>query len=83
MASRAEIRRKYATAFKAASKAQKTVFLDQVCEVTGWSRGLRSETLTSPGPGPIRKMTKRPSSRKTITWSANTPTTGVMTLRGR
>lgn len=38
MSARAEITKKYATAFKPASKAQKTVLLDQVCEVTGWSR---------------------------------------------
>ena len=38
MSARAEITRKYTTAFKAASKMQKTVRLDQVCEVTGWSR---------------------------------------------
>lgn len=50
---------------------------------TTWLLGLPNETFTSPARGLIRKMTRQPSSRKTITWSAHTPTTGVMTLPER
>lgn len=38
MAARKEITSKHATAFISASKAKKRVLLNQVCEVTGWSR---------------------------------------------
>jgi len=35
MNARTEITKKFATAYKAASKAEKSVLLDQLCEVTG------------------------------------------------
>lgn len=63
MAARAEITRKYATAFKAASKAQKTVLLDQVCEVTGWSRDNARRRL-SQAVKPRRVVKRKTRARK-------------------
>ena len=47
MTTRVEITRKYATAYAKASKLVKGQILDQVCEVTGWSRDNARRRLTS------------------------------------
>ena len=63
MSARAEITRKYATAFKAGSKAEKTVLLDQVCEVTGWSRDHARRRL-SQAAKPKRVKARKTRARK-------------------
>ena len=62
MASRVEITARYAKAYARASKGQKGRVLDQVVEVTGWSRDNARRRLvaaaTSPGTG--RAVAVRP-----------------------
>ena len=63
MASRAEITRRYAKAYARASKRDKGRILDQVVEVTGWSRDNARRRLTaaaSQPPGVGRRVAKRP-----------------------
>lgn len=66
MASRAEITSKYAKAYARASKKDKGRVLDQVVEVTGWSRDNARRRLVAAAkqpPGAGRQVAKRP--RKT------------------
>jgi hypothetical protein len=62
MASRAEITAKFARAYVKASKADKRRILDQVVEVTGWSRDNARRRLTAAArpPGAGRQVAKRP-----------------------
>jgi len=58
MSSRAEITRKYARAYAAASKKDKGRLLTEVVAVTGWSRDNARRRLAAaarPGPRPVRK----------------------------
>lgn len=70
MTSRAEITTKYAKAFVKASKKNKGQILDQVVEVTGWSRDNARRRLTSaakrpPGSGrSVAKRARKPRSPK-------------------
>lgn len=63
MTSRAEATTKYAKAYAKASKKDKGRVLDQVVEVTGWSRETACRWLTaavkSP-PGPGRRVAQPP-----------------------
>ena len=47
VSARAEITRKYALAYKQATRADKSTILDQLCQVTGWSRDNARRRLTS------------------------------------
>ena len=47
LSARAEITRKYALAYKQATRADKSTILDQLCQVTGWSRDNARRRLTS------------------------------------
>ena len=63
MASRAEITTKYAKAYVKAGKGERGRILDQVVEVTGWSRDNARRRLTaaaSQPPGVGRQVAKRP-----------------------
>ena len=63
MSSRAEITAKFAKAYVTASKADKGRILDQVVEVTGWSRDNARRRLTAAArrsPGAGRQVAKRP-----------------------
>ena len=63
MSSRAEITTRYAKAYAAAAKKDKGVILDQVVEVTGWSRDNARRRLTAAAtrpPGPGRQVAARP-----------------------
>jgi len=62
MSSRAEITAKFAKAYLKASKADKGQILDQVVQVTGWSRDNARRRLTAAAqpPGPGRQVTNRP-----------------------
>ncbi len=62
MSSRAEITAKFAKAYVKASKADKGQILDQVVEVTGWSRDNARRRLTAAArpPGAGRQVAKRP-----------------------
>ena len=63
MASRAEITSRYAKAYAKASKKDKVRILDQVVEVTGWSRDNARRRLSAAAagpPGPGRSVTKPP-----------------------
>ena len=64
MASRAEITTK---AYKRASKKDKGRVLDEVVEVTGWSRdnaGRRLVAAADRPPGPGRQVAKRPRKQR-------------------
>jgi hypothetical protein len=68
MSSRAEITAKFAKAYVKASKADKGQILDQVVEVTGWSRdNARRLTVDRRGPSSARSG---PASRQTATPAA-------------
>jgi hypothetical protein len=62
VSSRAEITAKFARAYLKASKADKGQILDQVVQVTGWSRDNARRRLTAAAqpPGPGRQVTNRP-----------------------
>ena len=63
MSSRAEVTAKFAKAYVKASKADKGQILDQVVEVTGWSRDNARRRLTAAAlrpPGAGRQVAKRP-----------------------
>lgn len=60
MAARAEITRKYARSYAQASKALKSQVLDQVCEVTGWSRDNARRRLTARAAAPPGTQRSRP-----------------------
>jgi hypothetical protein len=63
MMSRAELTSRYAKAYVKASKKDKGRVLDQVGEVTGWSRDNAWRRLTAAAkrpPGSGRKSAKRP-----------------------
>lgn len=62
MSSRAEITAKFAKAYVKSSKADKGSILDQVAEVTGWSRDNAPCRLTAAAqpPGAGRQVAKRP-----------------------
>ncbi|MGL5824585.1 MAG: hypothetical protein ACRCYU_07085 [Nocardioides sp.] len=63
MVSRAEISSKYAKAYARASKGDKGRVLDQVAEVTGWSRDNARRRLTAAAqqrPGPGRQVAQWP-----------------------
>jgi hypothetical protein len=63
MSSRAEITTKFAKAYLSASKKDKGRILDQVVEVTGWSRDNARRRLTAAArqpPGSGRQVAKRP-----------------------
>ncbi|WP_232011975.1 integrase catalytic domain-containing protein [Actinomyces slackii] len=66
MGARAEITRKYATAYARASKGDKGRMLDEVCAVTGWSRDNARRRLTQAAkrPGGAKKEAPRPRGRK-------------------
>ena len=61
MSSRAEITARFAKAYLKAPKADKGKILDQVVEVTGWSRDNARRRLTAAArpPGPGRQVAKR------------------------
>ena len=62
MSSRAEVTAKFAKAYVKASKADKGQILDQVVEVTGWSRDNARRRLTAAArrpPGAGRQVAKR------------------------
>ena len=63
MSSRAEITARFARAYVKASKADRGQILDQVVEVTGWSRDNARRRLTAAAlrpPGAGRQVAKRP-----------------------
>ena len=62
MSSRAEITVRFAKAYVKAPKAVKGQILDQVVEVTGWSRDTARRRLTAAArpPGAGREIAKRP-----------------------
>lgn len=64
MASRAEITAKYARAYRAASKVDKTRLLDEVVAVTGWSRDNARRRLAQTAKPRAAKPVKRQRSRK-------------------
>src|SRR5699024_59089 len=70
MQSRAEVTTRYAKAYARASKKDKGVILDQVVEVTGWSRDnarrrLSAAAKQSPGPGrQVATRPRKPRARK-------------------
>ena len=70
MMSRAEVATRYAKAYVSASKRNKGRVLDQVVEVTGWSRDnarrrLRAAAKLPPGPGwQVAKRPRKPRSPK-------------------
>jgi len=60
MSARAEITRKYALAYKQATRSDKSTILDQLCEVTGWSRDNARRRLTAAAePRPVVKRKTR------------------------
>lgn len=75
MTSRAEITTKYAKAFVKASKKNKGQILDQVVEVTGWSRDNARRRLTSAAkrsPGAGRSIAKQPRKPRSPKYSYDT-----------
>lgn len=71
MSSRAEITAKFAKAYVKASKADKGRILDQVVEVTGWSRDNARRRLRSASypPGAGRRVAKRPRRQRKLKYS--------------
>ncbi|CAN5864844.1 hypothetical protein BH20ACT6_BH20ACT6_24900 [soil metagenome] len=75
MTSRAEVTSRYAKAHVKASKTDKGRVLDQVVEVTGWSRDNARRRLTaaaSRSPGSGRQVPKRPRKPRTPKYSHDT-----------
>jgi hypothetical protein len=75
MASRAEITTRYAKAYVKASKKNKGQVLDQVVEVTGWSRDNARRRLTAVAkrpPGSGRSVATRPRKPRTPKYSYDT-----------
>lgn len=76
MASRAEVTTKYARAHVKASKKDKGRVLEQVVEVTGWSRDNARRRLTEAAaaqpPGPGRQVAKRSRKARTPKYSYDT-----------
>lgn len=75
MTSRAEVTTRFAKAYGRASKKNRGLILDQVVEVTGWSRDnarrrLSAAAKRSPGSG--RSVAKRPRKPKTPKYSYDT-----------
>jgi hypothetical protein len=58
MQARAEITKKYATAYAKAPKQVKSQILDEVCSVTGWSRANARRRLTAKASAPPRRPGK-------------------------
>ena len=71
MSSRAEITAKFAKAYAKASKADRGQILDQVVEVTGWSRDNARRRLTAAArpPGAGRQVAKRPRRQRNPKYS--------------
>ena len=72
MASRAEVTTRYAKAYVKASKKEKGLILDQVVEVTGWSRDNARRRLTTAAkqpPGAGRQVAKKPRKPKSPKFS--------------
>lgn len=71
MSSRAEITAKFAKAYVKASKAAKGQILDQVVQVTGWSRDNARRRLAAAAqpPGSGRQVTKRPRRQRNPKYS--------------
>lgn len=71
MLSRAEITSKYARAYERAAKKDKGRILDQVVEVTGWSRdnARRRLKLAAVAPGRGRQTAKRPRAARSPKYS--------------
>ena len=75
MRSRAEITARYAKAYVKASKKDRGQILDQVVEVTGWSRDNARRRLTTAAkrsPGSGRSVAKRPRKPRTPKYSYDT-----------
>src|SRR5688572_13425120 len=75
MTSRAEITTKYAKAYGKASKKNRGRILDQVIEVTGWSRDNARRRLTAAAkrpPGSGRSVAKRPRKPRLPKYSYDT-----------
>lgn len=71
MSSRAEITAKFARAYVKASKADRGQILDQMVEVTGWSRDNARRRLTAAArpPGAGRQVAKRPRRQRNPKYS--------------
>ena len=71
MSSRAEITAKFAKAYVKASKSDRGQILDQVVEVTGWSRDNARRRLTAAArrPGAGRQVAKRPRRQRNPKYS--------------
>ncbi len=69
MGTRAEITRKYATAYVKASKGDKGRRLDEMCAVTGWSRDNARRRLTQAANRPAGGAMKPPARVRTRTYS--------------
>ncbi|UQX09579.1 integrase catalytic domain-containing protein [Candidatus Mycobacterium methanotrophicum] len=72
MTSRAEITTRYAKAYVKASKKNRGQILDQIVEVTGWSRDNARRRLTAAAkrpPGPGRNVAKRPRKPRAVKFS--------------
>jgi len=71
MSSRAEITARFAKGYVTASKADKCQILDQVVEVTGWSRDNARRRLTAAArpPGAGRQIAKRPRRQRNPKYS--------------
>lgn len=75
MTSRAEITARYANAYARALKKDKGQILDQVVEVTGWSRDNARRRLTAAAgrrPGAGRSVAKRPHKPRALKYSYDT-----------
>ncbi len=75
MSSRAEITARYAKAYVKAAKKDKSKVLDQVVEVTGWSRDNARRRITAAAkssPGSGRSIAKRPRKPRTPKYSYDT-----------
>ncbi|UMB71661.1 hypothetical protein [Mycobacterium paraterrae] len=75
MASRAEVTARYAKAYVRASKKDRGRILDQVVEVTGWSRDNARRRLTVAArrpPGAGRSVAKRPRKPRSPKYSYDT-----------